>query len=106
MCTTYTDYYRCGHVRGRRLVRCDRRYEHALYHEWGHTSFFDCNACSYPDYVCDHLEYRRLRDPLDREWSERAREALSALGRGRRRRRRHWDWDRRVVHINNGVLIP
>lgn len=45
MCTSYADYWRCGHVRRHRLVPCRRDYDHFLDRERGRTYAADCAAC-------------------------------------------------------------
>ncbi|AEO67300.1 uncharacterized protein THITE_2088791 [Thermothielavioides terrestris NRRL 8126] len=46
MCTTYTTYYSCGHLRNQRLIRCARRHEHLLTTVRNTDYTLDCRSCA------------------------------------------------------------
>ncbi|GAB1318461.1 hypothetical protein MFIFM68171_08671 [Madurella fahalii] len=75
MCTTYTDYWRCGHLRRRRIVTCHRDYNHFMDREPGKTYSAECDSCwreardaraaapAERDYYYRYYSVRRLYQP-------------------------------------------
>ncbi|SPQ24012.1 bed3367d-d3e2-4e09-84ac-ac7bd96f2b76 [Thermothielavioides terrestris] len=61
MCTTYTTYYSCGHLRSQRLVRCARRHEHLLATVRNTHSTLDCRSCA-------QQQRRRRQKQQRRRW--------------------------------------
>ncbi|KAK4112823.1 hypothetical protein N656DRAFT_779054 [Canariomyces notabilis] len=62
MCTTYADYWRCGHIRRHRLVICSRTHAHYLRRELGKTYAIDCSACHWRDLNMSEVDYLAERD--------------------------------------------